>query len=253
MTTSQPDLLERARKYLIRYCRTWQPPVIASGRGSTGIKNWDSTSVESKEVDMVKRLCLLLGLSILGLAASPPDKSIWVSPVFKLSGKPALKRLEVPIRATEVPARLGLPQIKEAVMSKGLEALIDASYHVHLDAQHTNAGADGYLFGECHFDGRANRFAMSPQQETLYIVLYAKASPKTYAVDVQVQPQSMPQGYAQFAVTVDDRSITVVVAKETKHLVFLLQSDGAGPHEISLKIVGSGWVDITGVDFSIVH
>ena len=35
MTTSQTDLLERARKHLIRYCRTWQPPVIASGRGST--------------------------------------------------------------------------------------------------------------------------------------------------------------------------------------------------------------------------
>ena len=31
------DLLERARRHLIRYCRTWQPPFIVSGRGSTVI------------------------------------------------------------------------------------------------------------------------------------------------------------------------------------------------------------------------
>ena len=37
MSASQLDLLERARKHLIRYCRTWQPPVIVSGRGSTVI------------------------------------------------------------------------------------------------------------------------------------------------------------------------------------------------------------------------
>ena len=35
MTLSQSELLERARKHLIRYCRTWQAPVIVSGRGST--------------------------------------------------------------------------------------------------------------------------------------------------------------------------------------------------------------------------
>jgi 2,2-dialkylglycine decarboxylase (pyruvate) len=35
MTVSHSDLLERARKHLIRYCRTWQPPFIVSGRGST--------------------------------------------------------------------------------------------------------------------------------------------------------------------------------------------------------------------------
>jgi 2,2-dialkylglycine decarboxylase (pyruvate) len=35
MTSSHSDLLQRARKHLIRYCRTWQAPVIVSGRGST--------------------------------------------------------------------------------------------------------------------------------------------------------------------------------------------------------------------------
>jgi 2,2-dialkylglycine decarboxylase (pyruvate) len=35
MMVGGDDLLERARRHLIRYCRTWQPPFIASGRGST--------------------------------------------------------------------------------------------------------------------------------------------------------------------------------------------------------------------------
>jgi hypothetical protein len=202
---------------------------------------------------MVKRLYLLVGISLLGLAATPPDKSIWVSPVFKLSGKPAQKRLEMPLRRTDAPARLNLPQIRQVVMAQGLEELIDASYHVHLDARNTDAGADGYLFGGCHFDGRSNCFTMSPVGEVLYIVLYAKTSPKTYAVDVQVRPESLPQGYGQFAATVDDRDTTAWVTKDTKHLVFILQCEGGGPHEISLKIVGGAWVQITGVDFTIVH
>ena len=37
MMVGGDDLLERARRHLIRYCRTWQPPFIVSGRGSTVI------------------------------------------------------------------------------------------------------------------------------------------------------------------------------------------------------------------------